>query len=349
MMPDVDGFGVADEIMNRPTLGTPKMLLLSSAGRPGDAARCRDMGLSGFLLKPLRQSELFNAIATTVGAPEVAVPKRRELPSQLVSEAPKRILLAEDNPVNQALAVRLLEKWGHVLEVVQNGEEAVEAWEKGGFDVILMDVQMPVLGGFEATARIRELEAAHGGEHIPIIAMTAHALKGDRDRCLAAGMDGYVAKPIDPAELFGVLEDPEGAPAPPTASRAEICRIIDTEEILRRMGGDHELLQELSTMFLQSLPKQLEEVRAAVAAGDLGALGRVAHSLKGSTGNFSAHLAFEAAKQLETLARCAADDEEAGNLDTDRRAAVYEAAADVIREAERVQEVLTPLAAGERL
>jgi HPt (histidine-containing phosphotransfer) domain-containing protein len=179
--------------------------------------------------------------------------------------------------------------------------------------------------------------------------MTAHALKGDRDRCLAAGMDGYVAKPIDPSELFAVLEDPDATPQTSTPSKAEICRIIDTEEILRRMGGDQELLQELSTMFLQSLPKQLEQLRAAVSSGDLGELGRIAHSLKGSTGNFSAHLAFEAVKQLESAARTAAADEEAGNLDSDRRAAVYEAAADVIREAERVQSVLEPLAAGERL
>jgi CheY-like chemotaxis protein len=181
-------------------------MMLTSAGQLGDAARCRGLGISAYLLKPIRQSELLSAIcqvlnksAKTETVPLVTRHTLREAQSHV------RVLLAEDNAVNQLLAMRLLEKRGFVVTAVGDGQAAVEAFEKDRFDVVLMDLQMPRMDGFEATAAIREKERS-SGERIPIIALTANALKGDRERCLSAGMDGYVSKPIRTAELFETIE-----------------------------------------------------------------------------------------------------------------------------------------------
>ena len=215
-MPDMDGFALAEQIQKDPSLVAVTIMMLTSAGHLGDAARCRELGISAYLVKPIRQTQLLDAICQVLN--NVSTAKNLPLVTRHTLREDKhrsRILLAEDNAVNQTLAVRLLEKRGYSVMVTGNGAEAVEAFEKHQFDVVLMDIQMPVMDGFEATAAIRARENLTGG-HIPIIAMTAHALKGDQERCISAGMDGYVSKPIRTSELFSMIEAmlPEKDPAP---------------------------------------------------------------------------------------------------------------------------------------
>jgi CheY-like chemotaxis protein len=206
-MPDMDGFEVAEMIRRDPSLSGATVMMLTSAGNVGDAARCRELGISAYLVKPIRQGELLNAICAVLQKTPQHLPDRLVTKHTLREERHRnRILLAEDNLVNQKLALRLLEKRGFDVTVVGDGRAALDALEKASFDVILMDVQMPDMDGFEATAAIREKEKS-AGTHIPIIAMTAHALKGDEQRCVAAGMDAYVSKPIRTAELFKIIED----------------------------------------------------------------------------------------------------------------------------------------------
>jgi two-component system sensor histidine kinase/response regulator len=209
-MPGMDGFTLIERIRERPELATATIMMLTSAGHRGDAARCQELGVAAYLLKPIRQLELREAIARVVGAHEAesATPliTRFSLHAPLDSSRSLRVLLAEDNPVNQRLALRLLEKRGHRVALAGNGREALDALEKETFDLVFMDVQMPEIDGLAATATIREKEKG-SGLHQPIIALTAHAMKGDREKCLAAGMDGYLTKPIRPQELEDILDD----------------------------------------------------------------------------------------------------------------------------------------------
>jgi two-component system, sensor histidine kinase and response regulator len=206
-MPEVDGFALVEQIRRNPGLKGAIIMMLTSASQSGDAARCRELGVARYLTKPIGQSELLDAILQAVGGKFQAAAPLSGPVHPLPPERRRgfRILLAEDNLVNRLLAVRLLEKRGHHVQVAGNGREVLEKLETAEFDLVLMDVQMPVMGGFEATAAIREMEKGTG-RHIPIIALTAHAVTGDRERCVAAGMDGYVAKPIHPEELFEQIE-----------------------------------------------------------------------------------------------------------------------------------------------
>jgi signal transduction histidine kinase/DNA-binding response OmpR family regulator len=208
-MPNMDGFTLVERIRQRPELATATIMMLTSAGHRGDALRCRELGVSAYLLKPIRQSELREAIAKVLGAREQkgAIPliTRYSLHDARDPEACLRILLAEDNPVNQLLATRLLEKRGHRVTVAGNGREALAAIDKESYDLVLMDVQMPELDGIEATIAIREKEKK-GANHLPVIALTAHAMKGDQERCLEAGMDAYLSKPIRAQELDELLD-----------------------------------------------------------------------------------------------------------------------------------------------
>jgi two-component system sensor histidine kinase/response regulator len=183
--------------------------MLTSAGHRGDAVRCQELGVSAYLLKPIRQSELREAVARVLGAHEQqgasSLITRYSLQDAREPSASLRVLLAEDNAVNQRLATRLLEKRGHSVVVAGDGREALAAIAKESFDLVLMDVQMPEMDGFEATAAIREKEKS-SGVYLPIVALTAHAMKGDREKCLAGGMDGYLTKPIRPQELDEVLQ-----------------------------------------------------------------------------------------------------------------------------------------------
>jgi PAS domain S-box-containing protein len=305
-MPDMDGFTLAQRIKESPGLAGATIMMLTSAGQRGDVARCRELGIAVYLIKPIRQSELLEAILVALGRPSREGEQPTVLTRHSLREARRklRVLVAEDNAVNQELAVRLLEKQGHTVAVAGNGQEALEALEKAtsrGFDVVLMDLQMPEMDGLEATAAIRQKEKATG-KHLPIIAMTAHALKGDRERCLAAGMDDYVAKPIQAKELLAAVE---GAVLPAVETRESVPaeprpeEILDRVTALARVDGDAKLLGELARLFLADTARLLSAVRQAVTRGDAKALEYAAHALKSSVGNFAAHAAFEAAARLE--------------------------------------------------
>jgi two-component system sensor histidine kinase/response regulator len=223
-------------------------------------------------------------------------------------ESPRKlnILLAEDNAVNRVLAQKLLQKQGHTVTSVINGIEALQLWEENQFhrfDIILMDVQMPEMDGLQAATRIRERELGTGA-HIPIIAVTAHAMKGDRERCLAAGMDDYIAKPINPAELAKVIQLTVPAGTKVAAVLADVVpRGPSDAELLARFDGDGGLLKELAGIFLQECPRMLDAIRAALRAADLKALESAAHTLKGSVGNFAVPGPWETAQRLELLAK----------------------------------------------
>ena len=203
-MPLMDGFEVAEAIRQYPESRLTQMIMLSSAGQRGDAVRCKSVGIDAYLSKPVKRSDLHRCILAVLGAATLEGSSAPLVTRHSLREARRHVLLAEDSVVNQRLTVRLLEKHGHTVVVANNGREAVEAIEREHFDVVLMDVQMPVMDGFRATTLIREKENGNG-EHIPIIALTAHAMTGDRERCLAAGMDGYICKPIEPNELYAAL------------------------------------------------------------------------------------------------------------------------------------------------
>ena len=205
-MPEMDGFTLAELIHKDPELVGAAIMMLTSAGHAGDAARCRELGISGYLVKPIRQGELLSSIRQILQkTPELKPVPLVTRHTLRENQNRARILLAEDNAVNQTLAVRVLEKRGYVVFVAGDGQAALTALEKDCFDLVLMDIQMPGMDGFEATSRIRKNEEGTG-KHIPIIAMTAHALKGDQERCIAAGMNGYVSKPIRTSELFSAIE-----------------------------------------------------------------------------------------------------------------------------------------------
>jgi CheY-like chemotaxis protein len=205
----MDGFSLIEHIRDTPELSTAVIMMLTSAGHRGDAERCRSLGISAYLMKPIRQSELRESIARILGAREhndpIPLVTRFSLHDDRDPSETLHVLLTEDNPVNQRLATRLLQKRGHRVTVAANGREALEACARERFDLVLMDLQMPEMDGFEATEAIRRREAGGGGR-LPIIALTAHAMKGDQERCLTAGMDGYLGKPIRIAELDEMLD-----------------------------------------------------------------------------------------------------------------------------------------------
>jgi PAS domain S-box-containing protein len=307
MMPEMDGFTLAAEIKGRAEFAGAVLMMLSSAGQTGDAARCRELGISSYLTKPIKQSDLLDAILNALSL-TFASEHKHEPPVQPPHVSLRRlhVLLAEDNAVNQKLATRLLEKHGHSVIVVGDGKQALAAMERETFDCVLMDVQMPHLNGFEATAAIRDKEASGGGyapgvKRIPIIAMTAHAMKGDREKCLEAGMDGYVTKPVQAAELFETL-------AAVVSGAREPANVWDRTKALAHVGGDQELLRELAALFLMECPQRLADVREAVSRADASKLQLAAHTLKGAVSNFAAPSARDAAQRLESMGQ-------RGNLD----------------------------------
>jgi CheY-like chemotaxis protein len=221
-MPGMDGFGLVERIRQRPELSAATIMMLTSAGHRGDGERCRDLGVAAYLLKPVRQSELREAIARVLSAREQigAIPlvTRYSLANAREPGASLRVLVAEDNAVNQLLISRMLEKRGHQVSVARNGHAALAAIEKERYDLVLMDVQMPEMDGLEVTVAVRKQEKERGdGSHQAIVALTAHAMKGDRELCRAAGMDDYLTKPIRPQELDSLLERYVAAKARGTA------------------------------------------------------------------------------------------------------------------------------------
>jgi CheY-like chemotaxis protein/HPt (histidine-containing phosphotransfer) domain-containing protein len=275
--------------------------MLSSAGLPGDAGHRRDLGIEFFLNKPVKRTDLLSALLRACGAPAA----RRGSPGAgrpaEGRPAPLRLLLAEDGVINQRVAVSLLEKRGHSVVVAGNGREALAVAQEQSFDVILMDVQMPEMDGFETTAALRRLEA-DTGRHTPIIAMTAHAMKGDRERCLKAGMDGYLSKPFVSTELYAAVESlGRGLPAAKAAVPEPAPRVVNWDEALVRVDGNEELLAALGRMLLEEGPRLLIAIRSAAEQHDAPGLRRAAHTLKGSAGIFGAEAVVEAALQLEQM------------------------------------------------
>jgi len=304
-MPEIDGFTLAQEIKQDPGLGSTLIMMLSSMDHPGNVARCEHLGIASYLLKPIKQSELFDAILLALGVaaadagPEPP-PAERPPPGR-----PLRILLAEDSLVNQKVAVGVLQRAGHTVVVANNGREALAAAETGEYDLIFMDVQMPEMDGLEATAAIRARQK-QTGRRVPIIAMTAHALQGDRQRCLEAGMDQYLAKPIRAAQMLGMIETvfgPPSAPVEPPAPAAAEPQDVDWPTALAAVEGDHALLRTVLEAFFEEWPRLMAAMRQAIASGDPGALRSAAHTLQGALRHFAEGPAFGDACRLEQMAR----------------------------------------------
>ena len=305
-MPDVDGFALAEQIRQDPSLHGTIIMMLTSGDRLGDRERSQELGIASYLIKPIKQSELFDAMTKAMETAEIAT--LRSLPPAAESAGPPRplkILLAEDSVVNQKLAVGLLSSKGHQVSVVNNGRDAVTAVAQESFDLILMDVQMPELDGLQATAQIRTHEQGTG-RRVPIIAMTAHAMKGDRERCLEAGMDGYVAKPVRSRELFATIAEITGhaqhdlaannSPEP-TGNR------FDASQALQAVGGDRELLKIIADTFRDEAPRLLSDLHTAAERQDVVTVRRLAHTLKGNSRTLGGVAVSEAALRLEELAQ----------------------------------------------
>jgi CheY-like chemotaxis protein len=303
-MPNVDGFTVARRLRRDNRFKATPIVMLTSMGHSADVRRCRDIGVSAHLTKPVKHSDLLDAIATLVAARGP-----REKPRVERARAAKRlrILLAEDNAVNRRLASSILRKRGHQVVTAETGRQAVRAAARRptgrSFDIVLMDVQMPEMSGLEATAAIRERER-RSGTHVPIVAMTAHALPADRERCLQAGMDGYLAKPIHADELVAAVERFGGG----TSAPAHDVQVFDQAAALRIAGGDRRLLGDVARLFLEDWPGRARALRRAVAAGDAGAVRAIAHAIKGAVAALGAGAARDAALALETMARAPAPD-----------------------------------------
>ena len=289
----LNGFALAEKIAALDAEAPTTIMMLSSSNQLTQAERCRALGIKLHITKPIRHSDLLDAILSALGKSKLS-PTDSDSRQEPLSPRPRRILLAEDHPINQRLARKLLEKWGHTVVVAVNGRKALEAIEQNNFDLVIMDVQMPEMNGLEASRLIRAQEKTTGA-HLPIIAMTAHAMKGDREQCLAAGMDAYITKPIDPELLFrtieGAVSDKVVAlPRPATGS-------FDPEGLLRRAGGDWALAREVINMFLEDIPDVLAQMLEAIAHKKFDAVARAAHRLKGAAANLEArdlaHIAFD--------------------------------------------------------
>jgi two-component system sensor histidine kinase/response regulator len=309
-MPGMDGFTVAELVKGAAHLAAPTVMMLTSSGEAHDSARCHALGISSYLVKPVRQAALRQAIMVALGgtaaaALEAAAPsagtRESAVKTRKLRHAPLSVLVAEDNVVNQRVAMGLLQNAGHSVTIAENGRRALQALEGAVFDLVLMDMQMPEMGGAEAIEAIRARERASGGPRLPIIALTAHALKGDRERCLAIGADGYVPKPIAPAVMFSEIERVvlhQDSPAAPAVEP-----IVASSGLLARVGGSHKVLEEVIALFLEDCPKLVDAIRNGLADGDKAAVYRAVHTLRGTVGNFDAHGAMTIAQRLEARAR----------------------------------------------
>ncbi|GAB4526022.1 MAG: hypothetical protein Fur0018_11060 [Anaerolineales bacterium] len=305
-MPGMDGeqtlLAIKRDLQTRDT----PVIILTSMGQRGDAARLREQGVAGYLLKPVRQQQLFDALATVLGAARQRTVRPAAQPSTLVtrhtlSEQKRkamRVLLAEDNPVNQKLALILLGKAGYSVDAVQSGAEAIAALQKGPYNLILMDVQMPEMDGLEATRRIRTLEGST--RHTPIIAMTAHAMKGDRERCLDAGMDDYVSKPLNAEELFTKMDKWMQAQA--ETSPTPLASPVDLPRALGHFGNDKLFYRDMLGEFLSHLNDETPKLSAALQAESFPALVQAARNLQGVAANFAATAIQETLQRLEAAA-----------------------------------------------
>jgi two-component system sensor histidine kinase/response regulator len=326
-MPVMDGFELVSRIRQLPSFKAATILMLTSVNSAEDVARSKGLGLSSYLIKPVRRSALLSAIMESLVGP-AAFPEEAVPLADVTRSRSFKVLVAEDNPVNRKLAASILQRAGHNAILVTNGKEAVDAVKREQFDVVLMDVQMPVMGGFEATRLIREHEAT-SGRRTPIIAVTAHAMKGDREACFAAGMDGFAPKPIQSTKLLEMVDrlvtgsmraatpvttmravtaPTTVTPVAPVTVRAEVAgnsdsATLDEVALMKLVSGNRALAGELAGLFLEDLEPRVTEITAAVDGRDAERLRMGAHALAGSAGTLNAGLVAAAARVLETIAR----------------------------------------------
>jgi PAS domain S-box-containing protein len=307
-MPDVDGFALTKRIRRDPDLKQTPIVMLTSVGHAEDAAQSRRLGIEVYLTKPVKHSDLLDALATLFGG---SVRRERKEPSPARTPARAlRILVAEDHPVNRKLVTTLLTKRGHTVLAVDNGRSAVDAVVAAArkpFDVVIMDVQMPIMSGFEASAAIREHERSSGA-HLPIVALTAHAMQGDRERCLQAGMDGYLSKPIDVERLLATIEEfgsgaIESAASPETGAPAAAALVFDEQTALLHTDGDRKLLKHIIKLFRADAPASFRKIERALRQRDGEALWTAAHALKGSLATIGAQAARQSAARIERHGR----------------------------------------------
>jgi len=311
-MPDMDGFSLGQKIKENPDIRDTVLVMLTSIGQRGDAKRMEKVGFAGYLTKPAKRKELWACMALALGRKSsVSGPSTRPiLTRNSVLEIQKqkmRILIAEDNLTNQKVLLRILERLGYRADIVANGKEAVEVWEKVPYELIFMDVQMPEMDGLQATRAIRSREGEIG-RRVCIIAMTAHAMKEDRERCLAAGMDDYVSKPIQPRDIDeaiqryrerGVLMEKNGVS--PTAPTGEA--VFNRKELLDRLDGNEELVREIIEVFLKDIPLQMEKLKKDLQNEETAVIQRQAHTIKGAAANINAELMRQAAWEVEMAAK----------------------------------------------
>ncbi|HZS02457.1 MAG TPA: response regulator [Chloroflexota bacterium] len=316
-MPEMDGLMLGAAIKADPTLAGTRLVLLTSLGQRGPTAETQAAGIAACLTKPVRQSHLYDCLATvmvgTTGPGWPGAPEAGARTGDAPDAAPRgpRVLVAEDNAVNQKVAVRMLQRLGYQADVVANGQEVVDALARVQYPLVLMDCQMPEMDGYAATAVIREREGAD--RHTPIIAMTAGAMRGDRERCLAAGMDDYISKPVRPEELAATLYRWLPLPAPPAAPAVDghaddgdephVDRQVVAALGDPRQGGDPAFLQELARIFFDETPRHLTALREAAAGGDSVAIARTAHTLKSSSGYLGARRLHLLSARLEACGR----------------------------------------------
>ncbi len=314
-MPGTSGFALAAKLKKDRRLASSAIIIMTLAGLQGrrDAALCKKVGIRACVAKPIRQSDLLDAIlrALVLRAGKKELRPAREFARRKGDyRTDLHILLAEDNPINRKLAVHLLKGRGYRVTTARNGREALAAAESNTFDVILLDVQMPVQNGFEVAANIREREKKTG-THVPIIALTAHVMAGDREKCLAAGMDDYLTKPIRAVELYELLDGlalrrpvrgREAATPAGSETAKPVLPIFDEAALLERVQGSTQLLRELVDIFLADSPKLLERIRHALAESNPEAVRSAAHAFRGSMSTFAAKRVIESAQKLETLA-----------------------------------------------
>jgi signal transduction histidine kinase/CheY-like chemotaxis protein len=319
-MPEMDGFEVADRIKNKHYAADLKILLITSAGHRGEASRSRHLGIAGYLIKPVKQQRLFETIMAILNQP-LDLPKAKQplVTRHSLEETRRRlnILLAEDNAINRELVIALLGKRGYAVDEATNGAEALQKIQGARYDLVLMDIQMPVMDGFEATAQIRRLEEGTN-RHIPIIAMTAHAFEEDRNRCLAAGMDEYLSKPLKREALFSLLDQYASSPADETETSAPATRmaakqdefqIINMVSALDRTDGDKYLLEILLKNFVKKNNETAKSLREALAAKEYDRIQKIGHALKGTAANLSCERLQDKATLLEALAKGKAAEE----------------------------------------
>ena len=304
-MPDQDGFSVIEDLRAMHVDDIAPVMMLTSEGQHGDAVKCRELGVSAYLLKPYTQSDLFEAIMNTLGLSEKEEPALVTRHFLRETKQHLHVLLAEDNSVNQALVKGLLSKFGHSVDIAQNGSEAIEKWIDGRYDLILMDVDMPVLNGYGATEQLRALEKQQGNARIPVIGLTAHVLEGTREKCLASGMDGYLSKPINTEALWRELNSVQHAirhETSPAEVVAKSLTVVDFNKTRENIDDDREIFEKIVELFLAEAPLHIQKIRESTIQNAVDQVRRSAHTLRGMLGIFAAERAMLVADKIEAQA-----------------------------------------------